>query len=126
MRMPVRRLLSRPAPTATATSCSTMSTPLPAEWGSWLEVGARLLDVPPLRRNETSTRGPQDKKFALGDFLLQVPTRYVDELAAALGEDRGTFRSYRDVAKKVPPERRVAAAWSVHRDLKEKPELLRP
>lgn len=103
-----------------------MTEPLPAEWSSWLEEGARLLAVPPLRRNEISTRGPEDKKFLLGDLLVQVPGRMVETFAAELGVDATTLRSYREVSKKVPPDRRVAAAWSVHRDLKEAPDLLRP
>lgn len=88
--------------------------------------GARLLAVPPLRRNEISTQGTQDKKFLIGDFLCGVPNRFVDALATALGEDPSSFRAYREVANKVPSERRVAAAWSVHRDLKQAPDLLRP
>jgi len=103
-----------------------MTRPLAVEWDSWIEEGARLLAVPPLRRRVVSTRGPEDKKFALGDFLLSLPVEYVDRLAAALGQEPSTFRAYRDVADKVSPERRVAAAWSAHRDLKDRPELLEP
>lgn len=90
-----------------------------------MEEGARLLAVPPLRRSETATRAAEDKKFLLGDFLLQVPVRYVDALAEALGQEASAFRSYRDVAEKIPPGSRVAASWAVHRQLKDSPELLR-
>jgi hypothetical protein len=103
-----------------------MTTPLPAEWDSWREEVARLLSVSPLRRNEISTRGPEDKKFLIGDVLAQVPARLVEALANELSEDASTLRSYREVAKKFPPERRVPAAWSVHRLLKDSPELIRP
>jgi len=101
-----------------------MTTPLPPEWDWWLEAGGRLLAAPPLRRNEQSTRGPNDPKFALGDFLLGVPAELVDRLAEALQTSPGQFRTYRDVADKLRPDRRVAASWTVHRDLRELPELL--
>jgi hypothetical protein len=103
-----------------------MTEPLPPEWDSWCEEVGRLQAVPPLRRNEIATRGPEDKKFLIGDVLLKVPTRLIDPLAEAVGEDPGTLRGYREVAKRFPPAARVAASWSVHRDLKDKPELVRP
>jgi hypothetical protein len=102
-----------------------MSEPLPPEWSSWLERGARLLAVPPLRRSEASTRGPEDRKFQLGDLLTSIPARFLERFADALDQDATAFRAYREVAKKIKPEMRVAAAWSVHRDLKDTPELLR-
>jgi hypothetical protein len=101
-----------------------MATPLPPEWDSWLEEGARLLAAPPLRRNEQSTRGPHDPKFALGDFLLAVPQNFVEPLAEALSASPGQFRIYREVADKLAPAHRVAASWTVHRDLRERPDLL--
>jgi hypothetical protein len=103
-----------------------MSDTLPPEWQSWLEKGARLLAVPPLRRSEKTTRGPEDPKFLLGDFLCSVPLQYIDVLAEALHAEPAQFRSYREVAEKIPPNRRVAAAWGVHRELKNQPEKLRP
>lgn len=102
-----------------------MPAPLPPEWDSWVEQGAQLAAAPPLRRSEQSSRGASDPKFALGDFLRSIPSQFVDELAATVGRDSGQFRTYREVADKVPPERRVAASWTVHRDLRDKPELLR-
>src|SRR4051794_18828954 len=102
-----------------------MTDSLPPEWNSWLAEGARLLGVPQLRRAAKTSRGPEDPKFAIGDFLCTVPSQFVDALAAALGVDPSQFRSYRDVADKVPPSRRVAASWGVHRQLKEQPDLLR-
>lgn len=103
-----------------------MSEPLPPEWSSWLEEGARILAVPPLRRSEASTRGPEDKKFQLGDLLASLPARFHEKFAQELNQDPTAFRAYREVAKKVPAEVRVAAAWSVHRDLKDTPHLLKP
>ncbi len=103
-----------------------MTSPLPAEWDSWVERLGRLLAAPSLRRSEVTTRGHQDKKFAVGDFLLTVPSQWIDRLAETLGEEPSTFRVYREVAQKIPSEQRVAAAWTVHRDLRERPDLLRP
>jgi hypothetical protein len=103
-----------------------MSDARPPEWQSWLEEGARLIAVPPLRRNEKATRGPEDPKFLLGDFLCSVPPQYIDALAEALQAEPTQFRSYREVAEKIPQNRRVAAAWGVHRELKNQPEKLRP
>ncbi|MGH3612535.1 MAG: hypothetical protein ACRDRK_08045 [Pseudonocardia sp.] len=102
-----------------------MTTPLPPEWNSWLQEAQRLAAAAPLRRNEMSTRGPQDPKFALGDFLTTVPEAHLESLAKAVGEDPGQFRSYRDVASTLPPAVRVKASWSVHRNLRHRPELLR-
>lgn len=101
-----------------------MSDVIPPDWRSWLEEGARLLAVPPLRRSEKTTRGREDPKFLLGDFLCSVPAQYVDALAEALRADPAQFRSYREVAQKIPPDERVAAAWGVHRELKDHPEKL--
>lgn len=101
-----------------------MPSPLPPEWGSWLTEGARLLAVPPLRRHEQSLHGFQDPKFALGDFLLEVPTEFVDRLEQVLGARPGQFRIYRDVSAKVPIGHRVASSWTVHRDLRDRPDLL--
>lgn len=101
-----------------------MSTPLPPEWDAWKQEGARLLVVPPLRRNQQSTHGSQDPKFALGDFLVTIPPAYVEPLADALGSDPGQFRMYREVAATLPAAQRRAAAWTVHRDLRRHPHLL--
>lgn len=101
-----------------------MATPLPPEWSNWVEEGARLLAAPPLRRSEQATRGADDPKFALGDFLATLPMHYVEVLADRLDRDPAQFRVYRDVAEKIPPSRRVAASWTVHRDLRDRPELL--
>jgi hypothetical protein len=102
-----------------------MRPPLPSEWSAWLDTGARLLAAPPLRRNEHSTPGHIDPKFALGDFLVGVPSAYVDLLAEALQREPERFREYREVAEKIPPGARVAASWTVHRDLRDYPQLLR-
>lgn len=102
-----------------------MTTSLPQEWDPWRREAGRLLAVPPLRRNEQSTRGPHDPKFALGDFLTQVPESHLDVFAEEMRQDPGQFRSYREVASTLPPHMRVAASWSVHRNLRHRPELLR-
>jgi hypothetical protein len=101
-----------------------MTTPLPPEWNAWVEVGARLLAAPPLRRSEQASCGPNDPKFALGDFLAGLPVQYLERLAEQLGRDPAQFRIYREVAEKIPAERRVAASWTVHRELRDRPDLL--
>lgn len=99
--------------------------PLPREWDSLRQEVERLLAAPPLRRNEMSTRRPEDPKFALGDFLAGIPVSHLDVFANELGQDAGQFRSYREVAIALPPGKRVAASWSVHRNLRTRPEPLR-
>jgi hypothetical protein len=101
-----------------------MTEPLPPEWDSWCEAVGRLPAVPPLRRNETA-RGPEDKKFLIGDVLVKIPSRLIEAFAEAVGDEPSTLRGYREVAKRFPPEDRKATSWSVHRDLKDRPELVR-
>lgn len=101
-----------------------MATPLPAEWSNWVEEGARLLAAPPLRRSEQVAHGPKDPKFALGDFLTTIPAQCVELLAGQLDRDPAQIRIYREVAEKIPPNNRVAASWTVHRDLRKRPDLL--
>jgi hypothetical protein len=48
----------------------------------------------------------------------------VEVLAEHLDRDPAQFRVYREVAEKIPPSMRVAASWTVHRDLRDRPELL--
>jgi hypothetical protein len=102
-----------------------MQPPLPPEWDQWLQEGARLLAAPRLRRSEQITHGPHDPKFALGDMLVEVPLDYLEPLAAELGADKTQLRVYREVAAKIPPHSRVATSWTVHRDLRDAPQLLR-
>lgn len=102
-----------------------MSDQRPPEWARWVGEVARLLGVPPLRRGERSSQGPEDPKFKLGDFLKRVPEEYVELLATEHDVDPAQFRVYREVAAKVPPERRVQASWTVHRDLRDRLDLLR-
>lgn len=97
----------------------------PGRWSQWVSEGARLLAVPPLRRSEQASRGPDDPKFELGDFLTQVPECYVETLAESCGTEPSKFRIYREVAELVPPGARVKASWTVHRDLRRQPDLLR-
>lgn len=97
----------------------------PPEWARWVGEVARLTAAPPLRRGEQSSRGPEDPKFQLGDFLLRVPEQYVEMLAIEQDLDPAQLRIYREVAAKVPPERRVRASWTVHRDLRDRLDLLR-
>jgi hypothetical protein len=101
-----------------------VNTPLPPEWDHWMMEGARLLAAPPLRRNDQARRGPEDPKFALGDWLLEIPSQFVDALAESLDRDPSQFRVYREVAEKISPANRLAASWTVHRDLRDRPELL--
>ncbi|GAA0482979.1 hypothetical protein Ade02nite_65920 [Paractinoplanes deccanensis] len=102
-----------------------MDTGYPAEWAGWRNEAARLQNRAPLRRSEWAARGPEDPKFALGDLLSRVPESWIDRLAEAVDAEPARFRLLREVAVKVPPERRVKASWTVHRDLRERPELLR-
>lgn len=97
----------------------------PPEWARWVGEVARLMAASPLRRGEQSSRGPEDPKFKLGDFLVQLPEQYVELLAIEHDLDPAQFRTYREVAAKVPRERRVRASWTVHRDLRDRLDLLR-
>ena len=102
-----------------------MTIAYPAAWADWKAEVARIQMLPNLRRSEWTSRGPEDTKFAMGDLLRQVPLPWVDRLAEEVGVDPAEFRIRREVAVKVPPERRVRASWTVHRDLRDRPELLR-
>lgn len=102
-----------------------MPTSRPPEWDEWVAQGARLNAAPPLRRNERTSNGARDPKFLFGDFLAGIPSQYIEALAVAIGEDPSSLRDYRDVATTFPPGHRVAASWSVHRNLRRRPELLR-
>jgi hypothetical protein len=64
--------------------------------------------------------GPLDEKFALGDLICEVGDEELDELAREIGHNltSANLRSYREVARAWPPEKRVAASWTVHRTLK--------
>jgi hypothetical protein len=97
----------------------------PSRRQEWIAESSRLAALSPLRRSEQVSRGREDPKFALGDFLASVPDEFVEPLAEAVGRDPAQFRIYREVASKVPPARRVAASWTVHRDLRDRPDLLR-
>lgn len=94
-----------------------------SEWQSWLERGRVLVDAPPLSRADKSKRGPEDAKWALGDLMLEIPDHRVEAYARELGEERAsTLRQYREVASRWPRERRVAASWTAHRELKDHPD----
>jgi hypothetical protein len=97
----------------------------PAERTSWVEEVARLLAAPPLRRGEQSFRGPEDPKFILGDYLVDLSEEEVETVAIELDVDPAQLRIYREVAAKIPPMRRVKASWTVHRDLRDRQALLR-
>jgi len=58
-----------------------------------------------------------DQWVATGARLLAAPR---------LRQERAQFRTYRDVAAKIPPVARVATSWTVHRDLRDQPHLMRP
>jgi hypothetical protein len=93
-----------------------------SRWDEWLTRGRALLGVPPLSRAAKSVRGLEDPKWALGDFLLEVPPHQVERLALQLGQEKTAFRQYREVASNWPPEHRVAASWTSHRELKDHPQ----
>ena len=98
-------------------------------WQHWIERGRAIVGAPPLTRGEKSTRGTSDPKWALGDLLSEVPDLAIPRLAKELDRDEGELRRLKDVSSKWPPERRVAASWSAHRDLKDMPnrfELIMP
>lgn len=102
-----------------------MAQPLPADWSAWLEEATRLASAPSLSRRDQTRLGAEDPKFALGDFLTTVPQEYVEQIAEKAGRNPAQFRIYREVAAKIPMDRRVAASWSVHRDLRDRVDLLR-
>ncbi|MEV6304373.1 hypothetical protein AB0M02_33550 [Actinoplanes sp. NPDC051861] len=102
-----------------------MESAFPVERAGLAAEAARLLSIPPLRRSEWATRGPDDPKFALGDLLTMIPLADIDPLAVRLDVDPDQLRIYREVALKVPAGRRVKASWTVHRDLRDRLELLR-
>lgn len=97
----------------------------PAAWTVWVEEVARLLAAPPLRRGDQSLRGPEDPKFLIGDYLVNIPESQVELLAVELDVDPAQLRVYREVAGKIPPAQRVRASWTVHRDLRDRQDLLR-
>lgn len=88
-------------------------------WSSWIEQGRALLAAPPLTRGEKKAKGQDDPKWALGDLLLELPEQRLDRFAEELDQSPSEFRRLRDVAGQWPPEHRVAASWSAHRDLKD-------
>src|SRR3954453_4169960 len=97
----------------------------PSDWPRWLGGGGGLLAAPPLRRGEQISRGPEDPKFTIGDYLARLPEEWVEPLAIDLDVDPAQLRVYREGATKVPPELRVRASWTVHRDLRDRVDLLR-
>ncbi|WP_433055069.1 hypothetical protein [Dactylosporangium sp. CS-033363] len=102
-----------------------MGEPSSDQWVERVQEAARILALPVLKRSERSTQGPHDPKFLLGDFLTSIPSYLIEKLAVELGHDAAQFRVYEEVARKLPPARRVEASWTVHRDLRDRPELLR-
>jgi hypothetical protein len=97
----------------------------PADWTVWVEEVARLLAAPPLRRGDQTLRGPEDPKFLIGDYLVNIPESQMELLAVELDVDPAQLRVYREVAGKIPPAQRVRASWTVHRDLRDRQDLLR-
>ena len=73
----------------------------------------------PARPGWRVTQGPLDEKFALGDFR-DVEDDQLDGLAGEIGYNlnAANLKSYREVARAWPPDKRVAASWTVHRTLK--------
>lgn len=98
-------------------------------WSTVVERGRAILSVPPLTRSEKSIKGTSDPKWALGDLLVEVTDHLLPRLARQLGHSEGDLRRLKEVASKWPPDRRSAASWSSHRELKDSPnrfELISP
>ena len=90
-------------------------------WQDRLQTLRVLLEAPALSRAEKAKSGPSDPKWAVGDLLREVPDHLLGRVASELGVSESELRRYRDVAAAWPPEHRVAASWSAHRDLKDLP-----
>lgn len=95
-----------------------------AESGQRIIAASRLAGTP-----QASTA----EKFELGDLLIEndVPDGHLDELAEKIGSNMtaNSLKSYRDVARAWPSERRVQASWTTHRTLAKVPErfdVIRP
>lgn len=92
-------------------------------WDALVERGRAFAGAPPLSRAEKSKEGLSDPKWALGDLLLnEIPIVEIGTFAKAIGRPEGELRRLRDVAEKWPRDRRLAASWSAHRDLKDEPD----
>lgn len=79
--------------------------------------------APRLGRTEQVTRGPEDFKFGLGDLLAgddDLDNEAFEWLAREIGHNltSANLKSYREVARAWPREKRIAASWTVHRTLK--------
>jgi hypothetical protein len=98
----------------------------PPEWNEWVEEVGRLLAAPSLPRGQRATRGPEDPRWATGDFLLKIPPRYLAALADEVDYSLAELKRLRDTSRQFPKDKRVAAAWSTHRDCRTKKHLLRP
>ena len=64
-----------------------------------------------------------DRKWSIGDALLEVPEEYRDHVAESAGLKANNARSYARVSEAWPPTtRHIACAWSVYRTLAKSPE----
>jgi hypothetical protein len=83
-----------------------------------------ILSAPALHRSEKASRGREDPKFLVGDLLVEADLSSADTaaLAQALDVAEHQVKTYHGVAKAWPLERRVAASWSTHRELKDHPD----
>lgn len=68
--------------------------------------------------------GPEDEKFALGDLVSDVTDDQLDRLANEIDHNLtgASLRSYREVARAWPRDKRVAASWTAHRTLMNSPD----
>lgn len=91
-------------------------------WDDQVESGRALADAPRLSRADAAKRGPEDPKWALGDLAATVPEEHLDRFSKEIGVSPSDVRAYRRVAVEWPPEHRVAASWTAHRELKDHDE----
>jgi hypothetical protein len=80
--------------------------------------------APRLGRAQRASLGPEDEKFALGDLVSDVADDQLDRLAHEIGHNLtgASLRSYREVARAWPQDKRVAASWTAHRTLMNHPD----
>ena len=95
-----------------------------SDWAERVESGRAIMGGPRLGRAQRASLGPEDEKFALGDLISDVADDQLDQLAHQIGHNltAGNLRSYREVARAWPPDKRVAASWTAHRTLMNSPD----
>lgn len=97
----------------------------PPELDVWVAEVGRRLAAPPLPRGQRATNGTQDPKWIAGDYLLTIPPEHLEAIAAELNVPVSRLKVLRDVSEQFPPDKRVRAAWSTHRDCRKKKDKLK-